>query len=270
MPKLQDYPMDTELNLNNIFLTEKENTEEVINPTSKTKLSTIGNFLWTKIYQSSVVQKIMDMIQSDYKTMTISKDWSTPKITFHSNPVDYWSSDKQYYRGDIVRITPSGGRQQFYWCISEHTSSSSWDNDNSYWELVSAQPYYTPVSFQPDGWSDTTPYTQTVSCNGSQVNSAPLVDIYFNDYWNNSLGISYTQQLESYSCVNQMKISEDGKITAICFGEKPTTLFQVKVKYVYDAYGDGDCFLMGRTLFTPITTVEDTTNITDTTGDTVS
>lgn len=163
MSKIQDYREETELSFDNVFITEKENVDLVNNPTSQTKLSTIGQFLW----------------DNQYKTLTELK--------------------------------------------------------------------YTLLDFEAANWSDTAPYTQVLNCPELQSIYMPLIDISLSDSLNSS-GITYEQQLESYSYVHQIKITENGKITATCLNNKPSYNFQIKLLYNTNIQGNGDCFLAGRTL----------------------
>lgn len=67
-----------------------------------------------------------------------------------------------------------------------------------------------PVS----GWSETAPYTQTVSVEGIEVADEPFIDVYLTDV-DNEVDI-----IESWGCVDRV-VSGDGSITAYCYSDVP-------------------------------------------------
>lgn len=83
------------------------------------------------------------------------------------------------------------------------------------------------VTFLADGWSESAPYTQTVSVNGITENDAPIP--LFIDDGTSEAGSKAKQK--AYGFVSYFD-SGDGTVTATCKYKKPETAFTVGLKGV--------------------------------------
>jgi hypothetical protein len=79
-------------------------------------------------------------------------------------------------------------------------------------------------------WSDTAPYTQSITVNGLLASDEPFVDInmgfgFASDYYR-------TLSLEEYYKIGRMAVTADNTLTAYAYEEKPTRVIPLIVKVV--------------------------------------
>lgn len=89
---------------------------------------------------------------------------------------------------------------------------------------------YVILNLQADGWSDTAPYTQTVSIPGMTEDWVPGVPSFI-PFFNSDGSVNTTDTvigLEHAACV-KILISSSGTLTAVCPEEKPTWNFSLRV-----------------------------------------
>lgn len=89
---------------------------------------------------------------------------------------------------------------------------------------------YVILKLEADGWSDTAPYTQTVSISGMTEEWVPGVPSFI-PFFNSDGSVNTTDTvigLEHAACV-KILISSSGTLTAVCPEEKPTWNFLLRV-----------------------------------------
>ena len=89
---------------------------------------------------------------------------------------------------------------------------------------------YVILKLEADGWSDTAPYTQTVSISGMTEDWVPGVPSFI-PFFNSDGSVNTTDTvigLEHAACV-KILISSSGTLTAVCPEEKPTWNFSLRV-----------------------------------------
>lgn len=86
-------------------------------------------------------------------------------------------------------------------------------------------------TFVADGWSDTAPYTQTVTVNNIAADNTPIVDISYSA--DTSL---WDSERKAYNCLTKME-TIDGGIVAYCLDSKPESDFTVKLRIAGDITG---------------------------------
>lgn len=89
---------------------------------------------------------------------------------------------------------------------------------------------YVILKLEADGWSDTAPYTQTVSISGMTEDWVPGVPSFI-PFLNSDGSVNTTDTvigLEHAACV-KILISGSGTLTAVCPEEKPTWNFLLRV-----------------------------------------
>lgn len=89
---------------------------------------------------------------------------------------------------------------------------------------------YVILKLEADGWSDTAPYTQTVSIPGMTEDWVPGVPSFI-PFFNSDGSVNTTDTvigLEHAACV-KILISSSGTLTAVCPEEKPTWNFSLRV-----------------------------------------
>ena len=89
---------------------------------------------------------------------------------------------------------------------------------------VSASKFYT-IILPASNWSDSAPYTQSVTVNGIVADDNPIVDINMSD----TLDSSAT--LESWNLVDRISTT-NGNIIAYCYNEKPTIDLSVNLMVI--------------------------------------
>lgn len=83
-----------------------------------------------------------------------------------------------------------------------------------------------------DGWSNSTPYTQTVLNNNLTATMYPIVDISYSEDSDN-----WTKELAGYGCITRVVI-ENGAATFYCAEDKPKDNFSVKLRINGDVNAD--------------------------------
>ena len=76
------------------------------------------------------------------------------------------------------------------------------------------------------GWSDTAPYTQTISIEGIKADDSPVVDIVLS-----ADTTTAASELEAWGYISKIDTA-DGSITATCFEDKPTVDLNIQIKVV--------------------------------------
>ena len=77
-----------------------------------------------------------------------------------------------------------------------------------------------------DGWSNSAPYTQTITVSGILSTDTPFVDI-------NLSGVSDgTDIIESWNYVGRVTVTDNETIVAYCYEEKPTVNIPIILKVV--------------------------------------
>ena len=87
------------------------------------------------------------------------------------------------------------------------------------------------ATFLADGWSDTAPYTQTVTVNNVTADNVPIVDISYSD--DTTL---WEAERTAYNCLTKME-TVDGGVIAYCLDNKPESDFTVKMRIAGDMSG---------------------------------
>lgn len=89
------------------------------------------------------------------------------------------------------------------------------------------QVHYTFTAALPvSGWTGSVPYTQTVNVTGLTAGMRPVMDLVQSDT------ISTAQsQLEAYACISRATTT-DGKLTVICYDDKPNVDITVQMEVV--------------------------------------
>lgn len=87
------------------------------------------------------------------------------------------------------------------------------------------------ATFLANGWSDTAPYTQTVTVNSITVDNVPIVDISYSE--DTTL---WESEKIAYSCLTKLETIDNGVI-GYCLGIKPENDFTVKLKIAGDING---------------------------------
>lgn len=82
------------------------------------------------------------------------------------------------------------------------------------------------ITILASGWSDSAPYTQTVSVEDITVNDAPHISPIYSD----DLAIAISQK-EAWGMVSRAK-TDDNAITFICFEDKPTADIDVQIEVI--------------------------------------
>lgn len=90
--------------------------------------------------------------------------------------------------------------------------------------------YHTPIhmlaELPADGWSQETPYIQTVPVAGLLATDIPLGDVALSD----DPDIA-AQQLQDYGLVSRMD-AEDGQLKVYCYGYRPEETLSIQLKVV--------------------------------------
>lgn len=87
------------------------------------------------------------------------------------------------------------------------------------------------ATFLADGWSDTAPYTQTVTVNSITIDNVPIVDIFYSE--DTSL---WESEKAAYNCLTKLETTDNGVI-GYCLDTKPENDFTVKLKIAGDING---------------------------------
>ena len=82
------------------------------------------------------------------------------------------------------------------------------------------------ISVPYSEWSNSAPYTQTVSVVGITASDTPVGDLYLGDNPNIS---TVSDRKKAWSCVDRFTTG-DGTITLYCYEEKPTATFTMQLK----------------------------------------
>jgi hypothetical protein len=85
-----------------------------------------------------------------------------------------------------------------------------------------------PIALPASGWSDTAPYTQTVSVAGVTAEDAPVIGILIAE---GTTAANVKLQNKAWACVDRA-VTGAGTITFYCYNKKPGNDFTVNVKGV--------------------------------------
>lgn len=88
------------------------------------------------------------------------------------------------------------------------------------------------ATFLVDNWTDTAPYSQTVTVEGITENHVPIVDISYSE--DTSL---WEDEEKNYSYLTKVE-TNNGTITAICLKNRPENNFSIKLKISGDLTSD--------------------------------
>ena len=102
------------------------------------------------------------------------------------------------------------------------------DNHNEVNDKINKIEAVKTATLSASGWSNTVPYTQSISVAGTSANDRPIISIY--------LGISPTAvnvkaQNKAWGMVDRA-VSSTNTITFYCYNKKPTVDFSVQIKGV--------------------------------------
>lgn len=86
--------------------------------------------------------------------------------------------------------------------------------------------WVTGVSVPASGWSNTWPYTQSITMDVTTASAYPIFDI---DGWGDVSQSSASDYLDAFNCLNEVVTTATG-ITLKCYIDKPTTTFKIKLK----------------------------------------
>ena len=89
--------------------------------------------------------------------------------------------------------------------------------------LAGRGPVYFQAAFPADGWSESAPYTQSVSVEGILETDTPIGDVVPD----NDPEIA-VEELDAYGLVGRMD-AENGQLTAYCYGDVPCAEFTVRL-----------------------------------------
>lgn len=81
------------------------------------------------------------------------------------------------------------------------------------------------------GWSNTAPYTQTVTVTSISADNMPIVDLKYSDIEDN-----WDSEEKAFACLTKITTA-NGSITAVCRKEKPTVDFTIQMRVSGDVSG---------------------------------
>lgn len=81
------------------------------------------------------------------------------------------------------------------------------------------------------GWSDTAPYTQTVTVTSISADNMPIVDLKYSDTEDN-----WDSEEKAFACLTKITTA-NGSITAVCRKEKPIVDFTIQMRVSGDVSG---------------------------------
>ena len=84
------------------------------------------------------------------------------------------------------------------------------------------------ATLSASGWSNTVPYTQSISVAGTSANDRPIISIYLGT---SPTAVNVKAQNKALGMVDRA-VSSTNTITFYCYNKKPTVDFSVQIKGV--------------------------------------
>lgn len=124
------------------------------------------------------------------------------------------------------------------WLLSLKAPVPSIDNSTKHWFIgtedtnvvaegkvdINADCAVLEVVLPASGWSDSAPYTQTVTVASISADNMPIVDLKYSDTEDN-----WESEEKAFACLTKI-VTGDGSITAICRKEKPAVDFTIQMR----------------------------------------
>ena len=110
--------------------------------------------------------------------------------------------------------------------LSQETEQSFTETNNQISDGLNAVKSVKTVSVPSSGWSNSVPYTQTVTVSGIESTDTPIGDLYLGD---NPGASTVKNRKKAWSCVDRFTTGTNS-VTLYCYEEKPTTTFTMQLK----------------------------------------